>query len=239
MSTDLISVHDGVANINPSIFKHRLVASTCPTTLPRDGGYVSYSFKFIPEKDSTNDLVLVQSMYTGSNTLHLFHIKRGEDGKVVVKEDPRDIRDMVGAEFNYQVRDSSIELRVHKTRFTSDANATAAEGESVVVVDAESILKFIAGYIKIRKLRSDGRRLQARISALQELQKTLASKDAELSECQAKLSRERAAAKVATDVEAEALRKKLRAFDKEVRSSNLPFFWTNTISEKICKILYA
>ena len=237
MSTDTISVHEGVANINPSIFRHRLVASTCPTTLPRDGGSVEYSFRLMPKKDSTNDLVLVERRHADSKPrLDLFHIRR-EDGKVVVKENPRDVRDMVGAEFNYQVRDSSIELRIRTTRFTNDASATAINGESVVVVDAESILKFIAGYIGVRKLRSAGRRLQKRRDALRELQETLAWAGARLAECQTELARERAAAKVAASVETETLRKNLRAF-RNTALDSFPLFFGATVLKGIDEVLH-
>lgn len=239
MSTE-ISVHEGVANVNPSIFKHRLVASTCPTTLPRDGASVEHSFRFMPKKDSTNDLVLVECRHSDCKPrLDLYHITRTEDGKVMVKENPRDIRDMVGAEFGYQVRDSSIELRIRKTRFTSDVNAVA-DGESVMVVDAESILKFIAGYIGIRKLRSAGRLLQKRRDTLRELQVALAFTEAALDDCRTDLERE-CQKRFTASVETETLRKKLREFRDTVHHlyrNIFPFLSRATALREIDKILH-
>lgn len=179
--TSKISVHEGVANVESNMHGHRLVGSTCPTTLRLNIGFSKHSFKLLPKKKgSKKDLVLVERQYSDyTPTLVLFHIKRMEDGKIMVAENPKDIRETVGAKLNYQVHESWIELRVGKgdTLYTSNTEATTVDGEPVMTTDAGDILKYIAGYINLRELRAASKRAKKRLNLEQALRECEAERD--------------------------------------------------------------
>ena len=166
-----VHAHDGIVSVEPSIYSHKLIGATCQTTLRTDF-LTSKPFRFIPSKGNLNDLVLVGITYSNKMELSLFHILKGDKNKkgfVTAAQDPVDVRCMVGADVNYQVHEHWIELRIGDTVFTSNGHAIGPEGSKLFVTDASSILKFIAGHIKLKELRASVTRTLKRTSLEQEL----------------------------------------------------------------------
>lgn len=184
-----ISVNNGVALVETSIYRWQLLGATCPTTLRVGAPATDQSFKFFPNKKGTGkgDLVFMRGSYSHDTQYGvLFHITHKNDGFVLVKEAPENVIDTVGADVNYQVIGQTIELQVGATRFTSDAATTAAPDESVMIADASDILKYIAGHIKLNALKAAAKRAQKYISLRQDLKNCKADRDTAQVECQQK-----------------------------------------------------
>lgn len=170
MNTCKLSVADGVVLVSSETFRLVLIGSSCETTLPPSMPSIETPFRVFPmkkEKTDTADLVLLRAEYKGENGKVywvMLHIKRNsDDGHIKVVENPIKVEDLVGAKVNFQILgDGTLRLQAGKVIFTTNPAAVAAipEGLSVMVAGTDDLLRYIAGHISRRDLRTCAKRTE-------------------------------------------------------------------------------
>lgn len=194
-----VSVNDNVVLLIPNheYCSWTLKGATCETTLRHGIPLARQSCKVFPSKAGTGkgDLVWLYWRHTvAGDHQHpiLLHVTRDAKGLVIVAADPTDVRKVIGAQHNYQIYGEVIELRVKGTRYTSDTRATAQAHEKVMVVDPDTILKYIAGHVSLAELKQVAKsilREKSKEQVIKDLERSLAQEQREAKTLRAELAR--------------------------------------------------